>query len=507
MRIPIGIGRLLADQSLLWAFHTEPEETMHGQRHYWPRGRLLGGSSSVNGMIFTRGGCHAYDRWRDAGCPGWGYQDVLPVLKRIEHRPEGDPDYRGRGGPIRVSDIRHDDALSKAFYASCRQIGIPAAQDYNGRDYEGVSPMQSSMRRGRRCSTAVAYLEPARRRPNLTVVTNALVDRLIIQEGQARSVVFTRSSAPEAPPQQINASREIILCAGALCSPQILERSGIGDRSRLQALGIAPLRDLPAVGENLQDHVNVRNSYQCTRPITVNDMLNNRFHGAKAATRYLFLRSGLMATPTVSTQALVKTRPQLDAPDIKLQLCHVSGADRLAMAKGLGVDKYSGFSLQAFQLHPASRGSIHIRSRSPQADPVIHANYLEKKQDQDAAVKGLELIRELADRSPLAKLIVREVRPGPGTSGYHALLDYARQCGQTCWHSVGTCKMGTDASAVVDPALKVHGIGGLRVADGSVMPLLVSSNTNAPSIMIGERCADFLLDQYSRTAPTGEQSK
>ncbi len=496
--IPIGIGRLLAEKSLLWPFETEPTQSMKGQRLYWPRGKLLGGSSSVNGMLFVRGDRVQYDRWREADCPGWGYDEVLPALKRIEDRPEGNPALRGRGGPIRVADIRHRDRLTEAFYQACQEIGIQPTSDYNAGCCDGVSYVQTTMRRGRRCSTEAGYLRPARHRANLTVRTFAQVDRLHLGGNRVLGVSFHQKSgaADQTESEEALATKEVILCAGALCTPLILERSGIGDASRLEALGITSTINLPGVGENLQDHVNLRTSYECARPITVNDLLNNRLRGALSALRYATTRRGLMATPTVTTHAYLRTSPDLDYPDIKLQLAHVSGGDRFAMAKGLGVDPFSGFALNAFHLHPSSRGSIHLRSRDPEAAPVIHANYLSTAEDQAAAVKGLQLLRLLASQVALEGLIRREVRPGPEVEGEDALLDYAKASGQTCWHSIGTCRMGQGANCVVDPRLRVHGLTGLRIADGSVMPHLVSSNTNAPAILIGERCAEFLIDEH-----------
>lgn len=496
--IPIGIGRLLTDKSILWPFETEPEHNMKGQRLYWPRGKLLGGSSSINGMVFVRGDRSQYDRWRDANCPGWGYDDILPVLKRMEDRPEGDPQFRGRGGPIRVSDTRHKDALSEAFYQSCLQMGIPVAEDYNGAVYEGVAYSQFSQRNGRRCSSEVGYLRPARKRPNLDVETYAMADRLLHEGNRVVGVSYakTRGGDDSGHPKEARATKEVILCGGALCSPLILERSGIGDRQRLERHGITPFNHLPGVGENLQDHLNLRTSYECAQPITVNDMFNSWFNGAKTVLKYILARRGLMATPAITTLANMKSRPDLDTPDLKLQLTHVSGADRFAMAKGTAVDTFSGFALNVFQMHPQSRGSIHIRSNDADDMPIIQANYLKEEADRDAAVQGLEMLRTLADQSPLRQITVREVRPGPDVTGYDGLLEYAKESGQTCWHSVGTCKMGTDDMAVVDPQLKVHGTIGLRVADGSVMPHLVSSNTNAPCILIGERCAELIENEY-----------
>ena len=501
IQIPIGIGKLLADQSILWPFQTEPEHNLKGRQVNWPRGKLLGGSSSVNGTGFIRGDRTQYDRWRDADCPGWGYDDLLSVFKRIEDRPEGDQAYRGHGGPIRVTDATHKDELTEAFLESCVQMGIPVTDDHNGERYEGVGYWQFSVNNGRRCSTEVGYLRDARKRSNLKVETFAMVDRLIF-EGSRTGVCYEKKDGPDGSGQlrQVYAAKEVVLCAGAICSPMILERSGIGDATHLQQLGISSVVHLPGVGANLQDHLNVRTTYECTRRITVNDALNSWPYAVRMALQYMFTRRGLMATPAIAIHALVKSEPDLDTPDFKLQLAHVSSEDRAetshSSAQGLGVDRFPGFALQAFQLHPQSRGSVHIRSKDPTDMPVIHANYLSAVEDQKAVMKGLQLLRELANKPNFRKLIVREVRPGPETVIDEDLLEYAKESGQTCWHSVSSCKMGIDELAVVDAELKVHGTRGIRVADASVMPLLVSSNTNAPAIMIGERCAEFLKNDY-----------
>ncbi len=339
VRIPIGIGRLLAEKSVLWAFETEPAESMKGQRLYWPRGRLLGGSSSVNGMVFVRGDRSEYDRWRDSGCPGWGYDEVLPALKRLEDRPGGDPAVRGRGGPIRVDDIRHRDQLSGAFFQSCIDIGIAPAEDYNAGSCEGVSYIQTSMRRGARCSTEKAYLRPARGRANLTVETHAKVDRLLFGGNRVTGIAYAKQREENGPAEACEAiaAKEVILCSGALCSPQILERSGIGDRDRLAKLDIEPRVHLPGVGENLQDHVNIRTSYECAKPITVNDLLNSRWRQALWGLRYGLSRRGLMATPTITTHGLSEDPPQPRQPRYQAaagprqrrrQICHGQGPGR-----------------------------------------------------------------------------------------------------------------------------------------------------------------------------------
>lgn len=501
IQIPIGIGKILGDPSITWPYETEPEKGMNSQRIKWTRGKLLGGSSSVNGTGFVRGDKHQYELWAKENCDGWSYEDVLPAFKRMEHREGGDPRIRGLGGPISVTDAAHKDALTEAFMNSCVEMGIPINKDYNGDEYEGVSYFQFTQSNGKRCSTEVGYLQKARKRPNLDVVTHATIDR-VINKNKKIGVLYSKNNENRDPKKQIRifAAKEVILCAGAVSSPNILERSGIGDSKRLNRIGIPVISHLPGVGENLQDHLNVRTTYECKHPITVNDALNNWRYGAKMMLQYVFKRRGLMTTPTIAVQALTKSHPNLKMPDFRLQLSHISGADRSetsnGLSKGMSADNFSGFSLQAFQLYPNSRGSIHIRSKSPDELPIIKANYLKHKDDQKAVVKALKLLRGLAQKTALSDLIVREVRPGKEITTDNDLLEYAKATGHTCWHAISTCKMGTDRMAVVDSKLRVHNVPNLRVADASVLPILVSSNTNAPSIMVAERCSDFLKSEY-----------
>ena len=497
IRTPLGLGKLLADESILWPFFTQAESGMLGKQLYWPRGRLLGGTSNINGMVVTRGDEYNYDRWRDAGCPGWGYEDVLPVFKRIENYRENGNASRGTGGPIDVMEIAHKDALSEAFMEACSEIDIPISRDYNGGDYEGAHYAQMSQTNAQRCSTEVGYLRKVRHRPNLTIATRVLVDKLIIENNQVSGVRYLTTDLAGHPKSShdVLTQGEVVLCAGAISSPIILERSGIGEAAFLEGKGITAACNLPGVGQNLQDHLNVRTTYECTQPITVNDLFTRRSFAMRSGLEYFIFRRGLMATPTITCFAHVKTDKNLDTPDLKLGIAHVSGKDRFAMADGLGIDTFSGFGITAFQLHPSSRGSVHIKSHKPSDAPTIHANYLHAEVDRQAVVTGLEMCRDLASQKPFTQLIKREVRPGTSITDYQNLLHYARECGNTCWHPVGTCKMGQDSQSVVDSELRVYGVSGLRVADASVFPSLVSSNTNMPSIMVGERCADLILDQ------------
>jgi choline dehydrogenase len=491
IHIPLGVGKLLTDERYAWRFETEPQDELHGQRVYWPRGKVLGGSSALNGMAYVWGDPREYDRWREAGLPGWDWSDVQPYFRRMEANRYTSAAGRGRDGPVRITDrkARDRDALSDAFVASCRDAGIPETLDYNVVSYEGVRYLEQSAFRGRRWSTAVAYLREARGRPNLAIETGALVTRVLF-EGRAASGV---EYAKEGGLRVAKAAREVIVCAGAIQSPQILELSGVGEANRLRTMGIAVVADLPAVGENLIDHLQVRCTYECRLPITINDVVGSLRHRLAVGLRYLLTRRGLMAGTSSTAHAITRTSNALPAPDVMVRIYHISGKDRYSRSPGAGIDPFSGFSIGGFQLHPRSRGSIHAVSPDPRAFPRIEPRYFTDPHDRATALALLKLVRRIAAQGPLAGLIVRETRPGPEVTDDAALMDYARSCGQTAWHTVGTCRMGPARDSVVDERLRVHGVAKLRVADASIMPSIPSSNTNAPSIMIGERAADFVL--------------
>jgi choline dehydrogenase len=448
-------------------------------------------------MIWVRGDPLEYDHWEALGNPGWGYRDVLPFLKRMECYPLGAPDQRGRDGPMFITRYIDRDPLSEGYHAACCQAGIPAAEDYNGPVFEGVGYLQYNTRRGMRRHTADNYLRPAMERANLRVETGALAQQVVFEGKRAVGLTYRKGSELVT----VRARREVLLAAGAVQSPQLLELSGIGNGDILQRAGVAVVHHLPGVGENLRDHLHVRLSFETKLKITLNAVLRNRLLQAKMGIRWLLLGRGLMSTSSATIMAIARSRPDLPRPDIKMQLHQLSmasshyAANREAgsIADRMGLDTYPGFSIGCYPLRPESRGSIHIRSADAADPPRIHANYLSAHEDAATLIAALRMIRKLAAQPGLGQHIVRETRPGPDKLTDDDLLDHIRQTGQTSYHPIGTCRMGNDPQAVVDAELKVHGIDGLRVCDASIMPTMVASNTNAPSIMIGEKASDMVL--------------
>ncbi|CAG9186050.1 GMC family oxidoreductase [Cupriavidus pinatubonensis] len=487
--VPIGVAKILQNSKYVWQFSTEPQQQLANQSIYWPRGRMPGGSSSVNGMIYVRGEPAEFDHWAGLGNRGWDYASLLPYFRRLESVAFGEEAYRGRSGPIQVSSVSQvcPNPLSNAFISACQDAGIPATEDYNGADYEGVSYLQLSTAGGRRCSTAVGYLS-GRPQRNLHLATEALATRLLFDGKRATGVEYMQGGQV----RRAMAAREVIVSAGPIKSPQLLELSGIGDAQRLQALGIPVRHHLPGVGENLIDHLQSRITYACTRSVTLNEIMQSPLRQGWMGLRYMLTGRGLMATPSVSAHALARSRPGHQRPSVKIQIAHISGADRYA-GKGFGLDAFPGFNIGFFQLRPESRGHLHIRSSNPLDAPVIEPRYLSSDTDIQVMLEALQMTRKIARQSSLADFVARETRPGIDVQDDQALLAYIKKSGQTSWHPIGTCKMGVDAMAVVDPELKVHGLSCLRVVDSSVMPTMCSPNTNAASIMIGEKAADLVL--------------
>jgi choline dehydrogenase len=490
IHLPLGVGKLLNNERFAWKFQTEPQQQLNGKRIYWPRGKVLGGSSSINGMAYIWGDPGEFDRWRDLGIDGWSFADVEPYFKRLESNEFSSDPRRGHAGPVRITDrqSRDRDVLSDAFIAACREAGIPETADYNTGRYEGVRYLEQTAYRGKRWSTATAYLRDAARRPNLRIEPNALATSVTFDGTRATGVEYLQHGA-----KRHASAREVVVAAGAIQSPQLLELSGIGNPELLRSLGIDVVAASPAVGEHMVDHLQMRCTYRTNVPITINDVMRSRWHKLRFGIRYLLTRRGLLAGTSSTAHAITRTDPRCDKPDVMVRIYHISGRDRFSRSPGAGIDPFSGFSIGGFMLQPKSRGYIHVRSRDPREYPAIDPHYLEDAADRETAVGLLRLIRRIASQPALRPYIVEESRPGAGVHD-DALLDYVRETGQTAWHTVGTCRMGPPGEAVVDARLRVYGVTGLRVVDASVMPTIPSSNTNAAAIMIGERGADMVLE-------------
>ncbi len=489
IHLPIGYGKTMFHPTLNWGFYTEPEPHMAGRRIYWPRGRVLGGCSAINGHIYIRGQSEDYDGWAARGNPGWAWADVLPYFVKAEANVRGASGLHGADGPLSVSDVGTRHELIEAIIAGAESLGVPRTEDFNGPLQEGVGYYQLTTRRGLRCSSAVAYLKPARRRANLRVETGARACRILLSGQQARGVEYRQGGCL----RTVHAAREVVLAAGAIHSPQLLELSGIGDQVRLAAQGIPVVQHLPGVGENLQDHLQLRLLYKVSRPITTNDDLRTLHGKARIGLQWLFRRSGPLAVGINQGGLFTRVLPESARPDIQFHFGTIS-----AEMAGAQPHPWSGCTFSVCQLRPESRGSIHLNSADPEVAPRIQANYLEAEIDRRTAVAGLRFARQLAASKPLGAYLQEEYRPGAATADDEALLQFAREHGATIFHPVGTCAMGQGSGAVVDHRLRVHGLAGLRVADASVMPTLVSGNTNAPAIMIGEKAADLILQDARR---------
>lgn len=489
LKIPLMVAKVLNDERYTWQYQTEPQSHLNNQPQRWVRGRVVGGSGSINGNLFVRGDPKEYDGWRDQGCAGWGYSDLLPYFKRLEDYPGGDPAIRGRGGPIHCTNLDQFDPLSDAFVAACREAGYRQLPDYNDGSYEGAYYLQYSTRNGWRSSSAAEYLKPARNRPNLTVVTDAPATRVLMDGKRATGVEFRRGETNA----KVRARREVVLAAGPLVSPQLLELSGIGNSAILRQHGISVVHELPGVGENLRDHPSARISFECSQPITINDVLRNPWLKMKEGLRWMFKSEGLLTICSATSQIAWRCDPQAKRPDMAMLLLPLSGRDRYARTARYGLDPHPGFTFGLKVLQPRSVGTLHIRSRDPLQQACMDPKYLSHEADAQLFIEGMRFARRLAQMPALKPLVVRETRPGPEVQDDAGLLDYMKETIQTSWHMVGTCKMGVDAAAVVDPELKVRGIDGLRVVDSSIFPTIPSSNTNIPTIATGEKGAELLL--------------
>ena len=484
IHIPIGYGKTMFHPVYNWRFETEPDPGMNGRRIYWPRGRCLGGSSSINGLIYIRGQREDYDHWAALGNGGWSWDEVLPYFRKLECNSRGASDLHGGDGPVSCSDIPGQHELIDAVIAGAGELGVPRNDDFNGRQQEGVGYYQLFTRNGWRSSTAVAYLKPARGRANLRVETEAQATRIVFSGHRATGVEYQQAGRTTVA----HAAREVILAAGALQSPQLLQLSGVGPESLLRQHGIAVIADSPGVGENLQDHLQLRLVYKCSKPITTNDDLASWWRSAKIGLQWLLLRRGPLAIGINQGGLFTRVLPESTRPDIQFHIATLS-----AEAAGAKPHPFSGFTFSVCQLRPGSRGHVRIRSTDALAAPAITANYLATDEDRRCAVAAVKFARRLAATRAVAPYVREEYKPGPGVTDDEALLDWCRGSGATIFHPSGTCRMGSDDGAVVDPQLRVRGTAALRVVDCSIMPTLVSGNTNAPVAMIAERAADLIL--------------
>ena len=492
IHIPLGYGKLFASKTFNWLYTSEPEPELDNRQIIQPRGKVLGGSSSINGLLYIRGQHADFDHWRQLGNAGWSFADVLPYFRRAEHQQRGADALHGVGGPLAVSDVSEPHPLCEAFIEAAQQAGFPRNDDFNGPAQEGAGYFQLTARNGRRWSTARGYLRQARGRANLAVVTDALTTKILFSGRRAVGVEYRRGGATRIA----CASSEVILAAGAFNSPQLLQLSGVGPAHLLQPLGIPVIADMPSVGADLQDHLQVRMQYRCTLPITMNDVINSWRHRTHAGLRYALFRKGLLSVGAGYAGGFFRTSPMAATPDVQV-IFIIFSADSV----GAALHPFPGFIATVCQLRPQSRGFVHIRSADPAVPPKIQPRYLSSPFDQDTTVAGLKLLRRIMDQPAMRTYIAEQRAPDPRLTSDADLLAFARATGTTVFHPTSTCRMGSDAGAVVDERLRVRGFTGLRVVDGSIMPTVVSGNTNAAIVMIAEKGADMILQDAAAQAP------
>ncbi|MEM9707377.1 MAG: choline dehydrogenase [Pseudomonadota bacterium] len=498
IHIPVGYFKTMHNPKLDWCYKTEPDDGLNGRSIDWPRGKVLGGSSSLNGLLYVRGQQGDYDRWAQMGNPGWGWKDVLPLFKRSENQERGADDYHGAEGPLSVSNMRLQRPICDAWVAAAQTAGYPFNSDYNGAEQEGVGYFQLTTRNGRRCSSAVAFLNPAKSRANLSIVTKAAANRVLFDGKRAVGVEYRDKSGAT---KTVRARREVILASGAIGSPHLLMLSGVGAGEELSTQGITVRHDLRAVGKNLQDHLQARLVFKCNEA-TLNDEVRSVFNQARIAAKYALFRAGPMTMAASLAVGFLRTGDHVETPDIQFHVQPWS-----ADSPGEGVHPFSAFTTSVCQLRPESRGEVRLVSSDPRTYPELHPNYLATETDRRTLVKGVKIARRIARCAPLKHKIATEFRPDAALDmdDYEGTLDWARNNSVSIYHPTGTCKMGPGVDAVVDARLKVHGLDALRVADCSIMPEIVSGNTNAPAIMIGEKASDMIIEdeQAALMAVTG----
>ncbi|HEX8827339.1 MAG TPA: choline dehydrogenase [Xanthobacteraceae bacterium] len=484
IHIPIGYGKTMFHPVYNWRFSSEPDPHMHNRALYQPRGRGLGGSSSINGLVYIRGQPEDYDTWASLGNRGWSWRDVLPYFIKLEHNTRGPSEYHGVDGPLWCSDNHEPNELMDAIIAGAQELGVPCTDDFNGAAQEGVGYFQLFTHNGWRCSSAVGYLKPGRKRQNLHVETDAHVTQILLEGRKAIGVRYDHHGSARIA----HAKREVIVAAGALQSPQLLQLSGIGPGPLLQRMGIPVVHELSGVGENLQDHLQVRLMYKVAKPVTTNDELRSLGGRIRMGMKWLLRRRGPLAVGINQGGLFTKIMPGSKTPDIQFHFSTLS-----ADSAGGKPHPWSGCTFSVCQLRPASRGRVTLKSPDPMQPPSMIFNYLSHEEDRRCAVTAIRFARKLAKAKALRPYLAEEYRPGAAARSDDDLLEFAREYGQTIFHPSGTCKMGTDDMGVVDERLRVNGITGLRVVDCSIMPVLVSGNTHAPVVMIAEKVSDLIL--------------
>jgi choline dehydrogenase len=494
IHIPMGYAKTFVDPTVNWKFESEPEGELNNRTMYQPRGKVLGGTSSINGMIYMRGNAADYDQWRQLGNEGWDYDSVLPYFRKAEDNERGADEYHGSGGPLRVSNQPYEWEIAKAMVEACQQAGIPFNPDFNGARQEGCGYYQTTTKDKRRWSTAAAYLRIAKKRPNLVIRTRAHATRVLFQGGRATGVEFRTPKGLEVA----HAGREVIVSGGAYGSPQLLQLSGVGPAQHLADMGIDVVRDIAGVGSNLQDHFNTYCTYRISKNLSLNALQYSLSHRLAAGAQYVLLRSGPMSGNGLYVGALVRSDKRLERPDLQFNISAWSTIDR--RADGIISHPFPGISISPVHLAPEGRGTVRLRSKDPLAAPEIKFNFLRSENDMQVMIAGVRIARSIARQNALQKLMVGETAPGVAIHTDEDIAADVRARGVSNLHPVGTCGMGHGTMAVVDPRLRVHGVGGLRVVDASIMPVIVAGNTNAPTIMIAEKAADMIKEDARAAA-------
>jgi choline dehydrogenase len=485
IHIPLGFGKLVPNPSVNWGYETEPEPHLGGRRLSWPRGKVLGGSGSINGLVFLRGAPSDYDGWEVLGAKGWGWKDVLPYFKRMEHNVRGADTYRGQGGPMTISDIKKPSANAKAFVEACARLQHPRNPDFNGERIDGVGIVQLNVRKGWRCSTAAGYLKPNLARNNLALMTRTHVRKILFEGRRAIGVEVEERGTVK----RIGARREVIVSGGAINSPMLLMSSGIGPAAELKAVGIEARHDLAGVGKNLQDHVQARFTFLTRQPGTLNEILTSPRQQARMALEWLTASAGQLAVGATEATLFAKSSPSEPVPDLQFQSTNFS-TEHLT----LGLDRWPGFGFNFCVCRPKSRGEIKLADGSGRSKPRIFANYFSDAEGDDMrrSLAAFHIGRQIIATDPYRSLIFSEVRPGAHVVAEDDIKAFIRQVAGTVYHPCGTCRMGQDNTAVVDPELRVRGLEGLRVADASVMPAIPSPNIHPATIMIAEKGSDLI---------------